>query len=821
MSNEADLPTKSTDSNLIANRYQLQQQLGKGTFGVVYRADDLKFNPPRAVALKLLHSKFLNEAEVRADIEHEASVLARFSHPNILRVIDFDISETQAFIVTELAEGGSLARKIRPDASRPPVRMALDEVARYLEQICEAMDEAHTAGLVHRDLKPLNILLDKRGRPVVADFGLATALSTSQSSVLVDASASGTPPYMAPEQWLGHAGKASDIYALGVITYQLITGQLPFQGDQSALAFQHLQGPIPKLSDWAPDLQYPPALDEVIAGVLAKDPRQRTKPALEFYRHFKVVLCTGTATVRPVKEDGLPPTVNIPSPNYFAPTQTQQPASTQLAWQQPNAAVNPTYQPTQNASQPPNIGFDSTKIANQPLHVQVGSPFDVTQISGQQPAATASDSTKVASQPPGNFQAGPAYPKNQGAGPFASTQAAPSYDWTKVIGPTSYEPPVQPVVNFNGNQAQTAPVIRSKKNNLPIIIGAVALVLVAAVVGAVVLLGQSGSNSAKPGPAIATASTPAVATASATTSAVSLSAPVLLKTLTGHSKIVTSVAFSPDNKTLASGSLDTNIKLWDVSSGKELKTLPSNNSFGEVNSVMFSPDGKTLAAGYRDVPFNLWDVASGKDPKTFSANSDGATILSVAFSPNGKTIAGAFAGKIIVWDVASGKILTTLTGHSATVYSVSYSPDGKTIASSSGDNTLKLWDAVSGKEIKTFSGHSDKVVSVMFNPDGKTIASGSSDKTLKLWDVAFGKELTTLTGHSDIVNKVIFSPDGKTLASGSADKTIKLWDVASGKVLSTLSGHSSSVSYVAFSPDGKTLASGSTDKTIKLWQVNP
>src|SRR3954452_1729751 len=111
-------PTQSdADFNgpsLIANRYQIRQKLGKATYGEVFLADDLKFNPPRAVAIKMLHSKFLNEAEVRADIEREASVLARFSHTNILRVIDFDISESQAYIVTELADGGSLARKIRP-----------------------------------------------------------------------------------------------------------------------------------------------------------------------------------------------------------------------------------------------------------------------------------------------------------------------------------------------------------------------------------------------------------------------------------------------------------------------------------------------------------------------------------------------------------------------------------------------------------------------------------------------------------------------------------------------------------------------------------
>jgi len=280
---------------LIGNRYQRKHSLGKGTFGEVFLADDLKFDPPRAVAIKILHSKFLNEAGVRHDIAHEASILARFNHPNILRVLDFDITPDLAYIVTELAEGGSLAQRIRPDPTRPPVRQPLKDVVRYLDQISDALDEAHAQGLIHRDLKPLNILLDRRNRPLIADFGMATAVSNSQSSVVIEVNTSGTPPYMAPEQWMGQVSRASDNYALGIITYQLITGQVPFQGEPAALGFQHLNAPIPRLSDRAPGLIYPPALDEALAGVLAKDPRQRTRPAREFANRFRTALSQSDA----------------------------------------------------------------------------------------------------------------------------------------------------------------------------------------------------------------------------------------------------------------------------------------------------------------------------------------------------------------------------------------------------------------------------------------------------------------------------------------------------------------------------------------------
>jgi WD40 repeat protein len=290
-----------------------------------------------------------------------------------------------------------------------------------------------------------------------------------------------------------------------------------------------------------------------------------------------------------------------------------------------------------------------------------------------------------------------------------------------------------------------------------------------------------------------------------------------LKTLSGYSYSVRSVSFSPDSKTLAaSGSYDKTVKLWDVESGKELKTLSGH--FSDVWSVNFSPDGKTLASGSSDNTVKLWDMESGKELKTLSGHS--SYVTSVSFSPDGKTLAsGSYDKTVKLWDLESGKELKTLSGHFSHVWSVSFSPDGKTLASGSSDNTVKLWDMESGKELKTLSGHFESVWSVSFSPDGKTLASGSSDNTVKLWDLESGKELKTLRGHSDDVRSVSFSPDGKTLASGSSDRTVKLWDLESSKELKTLSGHSDSVKSVSFSPDGKTLASGSSDNTVKLWDL--
>ncbi|MGI2905082.1 protein kinase domain-containing protein [Tolypothrix sp. VBCCA 56010] len=291
----------------------------------------------------------------------------------------------------------------------------------------------------------------------------------------------------------------------------------------------------------------------------------------------------------------------------------------------------------------------------------------------------------------------------------------------------------------------------------------------------------------------------------------------LERTLTGHSNSVNSVAISPDGNTLASGSYDKTIKLWNLATGEQIRTLSGHSNV--LISVAFSPDGKTLASGsIPDDTIKLWNLATKEQIRTLSGHSD--VLISVAISPDGNTLAsGSYDKTIKLWNLATGEQIRTLSGHSDVVNSVAISPDGKTLASGSWDKTIKLWNLATGEQIRTLSGHSDDVNSVAISPDGKTLASGSYDKTIKLWNLATGEEIRTLTGHSEKVFSIAISPDGKTLASGSTDKTIKLWNLATGEQIRTLSGHSSVVLSVAFSPDGKTLVSGSSDNTIKIWRL--
>ncbi|MCF4968573.1 trypsin-like peptidase domain-containing protein [Nostoc sp. CMAA1605] len=292
---------------------------------------------------------------------------------------------------------------------------------------------------------------------------------------------------------------------------------------------------------------------------------------------------------------------------------------------------------------------------------------------------------------------------------------------------------------------------------------------------------------------------------------------VLAKTLKGHSDLVWSVAISPDGRTLASGSDDKTIKIWNIATGQEIRTL--NGHSYAVISVAISPDGRTLASGGAgDKTIKIWNIATGQEIRTLNGHS--RSVFSVAISPDGRTLAsGSVDNTIKIWNIATGQEIRTLNGHSDSVYSVAISPDGRTLASGSDDNTIKIWNIATGQEIRTLNGHSNLVTSVAISPDGRTLASGSWDKTIKIWNIATGQEIRTLNGHSSSVISVAISPDGRTLASGGY-KAIKIWNTTTGQEIRTLNGHSSWVRSVAISPDGRTLASGSDDKTIKIWRLS-
>lgn len=269
-----------------------------------------------------------------------------------------------------------------------------------------------------------------------------------------------------------------------------------------------------------------------------------------------------------------------------------------------------------------------------------------------------------------------------------------------------------------------------------------------------------------------------------------------------------------------SGSLDGGVKLWEVSTGREVKTFSHESA---VFSVSFSPDGKHIVSGESSGKIGLWDISSDKEVKILKGHE--GPVYSVSFSPDGDyVVSGGADKKVKLWDIKKGKEIRTYEGHKEVVTSVSFSPDGRFILSSSRDSTFKLWlvnsDLDRNLMIATFVERRGFANSVSFSPDGKLIASAVSHGECKisLWETGVDAKVRKLRGGRDVISSISFSSDGKYIVS--AGFTVRLWDITNASEIKAFKGHSGEVLSVSFSPDGKYIASVGLDNKVKLWDVN-
>jgi serine/threonine protein kinase len=288
-----------------------------------------------------------------------------------------------------------------------------------------------------------------------------------------------------------------------------------------------------------------------------------------------------------------------------------------------------------------------------------------------------------------------------------------------------------------------------------------------------------------------------------------------LRRLIGHEDSVWSVAFAPDGQSLLSTGKDRTLRLWDVASGRLVRTLATLPH--EVRCVVFSPDGR-LAVAAVGITVRVLDVTTGQEVGRYSGHTN--TVKALAVSPNGRrALSGGDDRTLCLWELNEGHERRRMAMHKGIVNGVAFTPDGRHALSGSRDQTIRLWDVEQGRELPRFPPQKSMVLSVAVSPDGRFGLSGNFDTRVRLWDLATGRELRRFQGHKQMVPAVVFTPDSRRVLSGSHDQTVRLWDVESGHDLSCFGGHTAAVTCLAVTSEGKLAVSGSMDRTVRVWQL--
>ena len=694
---------------LVRRTYRIQRKLSQGGMGHVYLAQQILLGELQV--LKFLPRELSGDQNWTNRFLREVRTLRQIRHRNVVQAGNLEPAEDGTlFFSMEFIDGPDLMEFYRRAPKPFQVGLALE----LIRGVAEGLGAAHAAGVVHRDIKPENILISREGDrlvPKIADFGI---VATREGSRLTQSGTTFmTPQFAAPEQWLGTPTKdldgRTDLYALGGVLFEILTGHCAFKAaNYHGWAQQHLHAEPKAPSMLRPELKNWRGLDALVLRLLAKNPDQRPKDALELVKQLDAIWYAepdAQAGATRVNEQVEPRT---------AATRVPDPLRTNVGRvAEPIAAGSPTTEYSATPDRAPHLPRVRVVSVEEPV---------------QQEEET---------QTPSPWQRTPAdiaerWILNKGrsralllSATIAGIILAVAFGIWRLA-----RNPVDSLILTNQHDAIFALAYAPNGLNLASASRDHTVQFWDADDGRPLgtLDGDFTTIAYSPnGHSIATGFS------DHTIEIWDAASGVVLQTLQGHSDLVSAVAFLPGGSELASAGWDGKVRLWDATTGALVRTFSGHTD--RILAIAISPNGQMLASAGADRTIRLWNLQSETAAGVLQGHT--GTVNSLAFSPDGRTLASASNdGTLRLWDPRTGQQKRTMSAGGAPFLAVAFSPDGRWIASGGSDAQVRVWSVASGNLMQTLRGHKGAVLSVAFNPFGYALATGSADKSIRLWDVA-------------------------------------------------------------------------------------
>lgn len=676
-------------TGITIERYKIVRELGRGGMAVVYRAIDTMLD--RNVAVKIILSENASKEKTEKLLKRfnrEAKTLASLSHPNIVKVLDYGEYESAPYLVMEFISGGALKSKM----GRP---MPFAEAAALLMPVARALQHAHQQKIVHRDVKPENILINDSGQPMLSDFGILKLVDVEESHGLTGTGKIvGTPAYMSPEQIRGREvdGRA-DMYSLGIVFFEMITGRKPYNANTPIeLSMQHLHDPIPKAKQFVRDL--PAEVEQIIAKSIAKNPEDRY-PTMGAFAQALEKLSGATAGTTTAERRAM-----------------KAAEEKQLSEKKPGRSFSPLAYITASIIIILGIGTFMFRQNLPFLSPATSTPTTTSVISTTAP-------TKAPSQPSATKQA------------QATNTSTPTPEFSFATSTSTVIPEIALQLQ---NISQVVEISRLDRisviemdwienGNWLVNAGTNAVSFIDARSAAITKVNLPGEIPIS----MAVANNRLYILFNNNIKVIDTETFKVIKTFSPITGGAISIAAAPNGKLLALGISDNKTQLLNAENGSVVRNLKSN--YGGW-AVAFAPDSQYVVSGTSqgilkwETATGIWQLTNGGQEKT---------IKSLAFSHDGKTIAGAGDGFIYFWNVEDGELRQQANGEFGVVNSIDFSPDDSMLVSGTNDNIVRIWDVSTGSIKKELTGHTSQVFGVCFSPDGKNIASGANEGSIRIW----------------------------------------------------------------------------------------